>query len=215
MNTSESYSKKEKRKRVDSPKPKLNWGLDNVFTLCYNLLNMRFTKKEIKPLAEMKKPSKVKKYFYGFAAIVILIIIATSAYGVYEFNYNYSLQSPITLRSPIVSKHRDILISPVAKGKKTSSILDLGKIADKIYILESSGGKNDSCKNLGLFNGFGFRQNTSEWICYSSHEEVRQLVINWLTTHIAKYGLEKSLCIYNRGVNETGCTYSQNYLTLK
>ncbi len=177
---------------------------------------MRFTKaKEIKPLAPIAKPSnKLKKYLYGFVTLLTIILLATSTYGIYEFNYNYALQAPVTFRSPIVSRHRDILISPVGT-QSASMILDLGKIADKIYTLESSHGKHDSCNNLGLFNGFGFRQNTSEWMCYSSHEEVRQLVINWLTTHIKDFGIEKALCMYNQGKVESSCTYSENYLSLK
>jgi len=178
---------------------------------------MRFTQHkptaDIKPL---KKGNKLKGTLIFFFSALAFFLVACASYGVYSFFYNYSLQSPIIFQSPIVSKHKDVIISPVATGSaKTSMLIDLGAIADKIYTLESSGGKNDGCRKLGLFNGYGFSQSTFHWNCYTSHEEVRQLVINWLEDHIGKYGLEKSLCIYNRGVNEIGCTYSMNYLSLK
>jgi hypothetical protein len=94
-------------------------------------------------------------------------------------------------------------------------ILDLGQIADKIYTLESSGGKNDGCRDMGLFNGYGYRQNSFEHVCYGSHEEVRSHVIAWLEQNIKGGDIERALCKYNRGINEAGCTYSMNYLTLK
>jgi len=176
---------------------------------------MRFKQTQtIKPLEEVKKTSSVKKYAYGLSAILVIIFLITSVYGVYSFFYNYSLQVPVTFRSPIVSRHRDILISPVGT-QSASMIFDIGSIADKIYTLESSNGKNDSCRNLGLYNGYGFRENSSEWKCFESHEQVRELVINWLTTHIKNFGVEKALCMYNRGIDENTCTYSEHYLSLK
>jgi hypothetical protein len=50
-----------------------------------------------------------------------------------------------------------------------------------IYTLESSQGKNDGCKRSGKFNGFGFRQNSREFKCYDTFEEVVNEVDNWLT----------------------------------
>lgn len=172
---------------------------------------MRFVKSEPAELSEKKKLNKTVLFL---KVSIVFFVLSWMSYGIYSFFNDYSLRTPIVLQMPIVAKHRDILISPVA-SRSAGTILDLGAVADKIYTLESSGGKNDGCRNLGLFNGYGFMQSTFHWNCYSTHEEVRGLVINWLEEHIAKYGLEQSLCIYNRGVNETGCTYSMNYLSLK
>ena len=179
---------------------------------------MTFKKKieEIPPLKEVKK-KKFLSTFRLFKFSIVFLLLCMAIYGAVSFYDTYSFQSPLILRSPIVPRHSEIIISPVSTGsaKLQSGIFDLGKIADKIYTLESSNGKNDSCRNLGKFNGYGYRQNSAEWICYDSHEEVRQLVINWLTKHIKNGDIENALCMYNQGKDLKSCTYSMNYLTLE
>jgi len=88
-------------------------------------------------------------------------------------------------------------------------------MADKIRILESSGGKNDSCLSKGLINGYGFRQSTFDWKCYNSHAEVRTEVENWIKDKIAKgYDEPTMLCFYNRGIKTGDCPYYNKYKTL-
>ena len=175
---------------------------------------MRFFRKQIEEIKPLKKHKKSNKSLIIFGLASFFFLLACSIYGVWSFFNTYSLQSPILFQSPIVARQKTIeIISPVG-SKSASMIIDLGQIADRIYTLESSGGKNDGCRKLGLFNGYGYQQNSNDWKCFTSHEEVRQQVIVWLEDHIAKYGLEKSLCIYNRGINETGCTYAINYQSL-
>lgn len=158
------------------------------------------------------KHNKIKWTIRIIKYLFILSLLGIASYGIYAFNTNYSLQLPF--RSPIVPREHKILISPVGH-KKASMLIDLGKIADRIYTLESSGGKNDGCRDMGLYNGYGFRQNSREWVCYGSHEEVRRLVINRLTNLIKDGNVEKALCMYNEGLVKNTCTYSVNYLTLK
>lgn len=89
------------------------------------------------------------------------------------------------------------------------------KIVDKVYILESSGGKNDSCKQKGKFNGFGYAQSTFSWVCYDSHEEVRNLVEKWFEKHLETKTLAQSLCYYNQGIPSGDCGYYKKFLALK
>ncbi len=162
-----------------------------------------------------KKVSKLKKTSISFLIFIILFMLLSGAYGIYSFFTTYGLQTPVLLRSSVYPLKREIIVSPVASSSgKMTAIFDLGKIADKIYTLESSNGKNDGCNRLGLFNGYGFRQNSSEWICYESHEQVRTLVIDWLTKHIKGGDIQSALCLYNRGTNESGCTYAMNFNSL-
>ena len=87
---------------------------------------------------------------------------------------------------------------------------------DKIYTLESSNGKNDSCaaNNKGV-NGFGYRQNAHENICFNAHETVRALVIDWVTDKLnAQWSVSSLLCYYNQGRRVNDCPYYQNYLKL-
>lgn len=159
------------------------------------------------------KHKNLKRAWFWSKLIGFLILLVFTVYGVWAFFDNYSIRSPF--QNPIVPRKHEAIISPLGKGKAKTMIFDLGKIANYIYMKESSSGRNDGCNRLGLFNGYGWRQNDSEWVCFSSRQEVRQLVINWLETHIKNGDIEKALCYYNRGIAEHGCTYSVNYLALQ
>lgn len=82
-------------------------------------------------------------------------------------------------------------------------------IERKIYRLESSEGKNDSCKQKGLYNGYGYIPGT----CYTSHLEVRALVQGWIKNH-QSMGLPQMLCYWNSGKASENCEYYQKYLKL-
>jgi hypothetical protein len=92
----------------------------------------------------------------------------------------------------------------------------LSEISDKIYQLESSGGRNDGCRRIGLYNGYGFRQNKKEWKCFKSHGVARELVIDWLNYHLNKEHLtiSQALCHYNQGSVTNDCGYHRKYLRL-
>lgn len=78
-----------------------------------------------------------------------------------------------------------------------------------IYTLESSQGKQDGCKKQGKYNGFGFRQNSFEHVCYDTFQEVVTEVDNWLTNKDAI-----NYCLYNEGKSRNDCPYAKNALTL-
>jgi len=175
-----------------------------------------FIKKVALPEPTVKKGhNKIKIFFYSLVILFMAFIIGATGYGVYTFLTTYGFQTPIILRSPIYRLKPDVMISPVStQSGKTSAVFDVGAIADKIYTLESSNGKNDGCKNLGLYNGYGWRQNNFEWKCYSSHEVVRGLVIDWLTKNIKDGKIEQALCYYNQGIQTDSCTYAISYKSL-
>lgn len=80
----------------------------------------------------------------------------------------------------------------------------------KIYGLESSWGKNDSCKNIGKFNGYGYASQ-----CFDSFEEVTMKVNNWLEKQIRSgKDLATTLCYYNLGEITPNCKYFQAFLSL-
>lgn len=174
--------------------------------------------KGIKEITKIDPAKPVKKghKLLLFKSSVLFFLTACAVYGLFSFFTTYGLQSPIILRSPIYPLKHEVMISPVASKSAMlkDAVFNVGAIADKIYQLESSGGKNDSCRALGMFNGFGYRQNSFEWMCYSSHEEVRNLVINWLTQHIKSGDIQSALCLYNEGKIESQCRYSLNALAL-
>lgn len=93
---------------------------------------------------------------------------------------------------------------------------NIALIVDHIYTLESSNGRNDGyCQDLHAVNGYGYRQNKHEMICYDTHNRVRDLVINWVTEKInLGWSVGKLTCYYNQGRILTDCPYYQNYLKL-
>jgi hypothetical protein len=84
----------------------------------------------------------------------------------------------------------------------------------KIYQLESSSGKNDDCKAQSKFNGYGYRQNKNEHICFKTFEEVTGYVDEWIEDN-KDMGLATFLCYYNTGYKTTNCEYYQKFINLK
>ena len=177
-----------------------------------NNINLHRTDKVKTPRVYNRKLLAIK----FSVSFIICLLMSFALYGLFSFFTTYGVRTPILFQSPIYRLHPEIIVAPIStKGKKqTLKTFNLGAISDKIYQLESTSGKNDGCNKLGLFNGYGWHQNSSEWICYSSHEEVRQQVIAWLEEHIKNGDIEKALCFYNQGTNAKSCTYAVNYNTL-
>lgn len=99
-------------------------------------------------------------------------------------------------------------------GTSESKILgrhDIQLIVSRVYRLESSGGKNDSCRAKGTYNGYGFAPGT----CYKTHEIVEAKVTDWFNTKLQTLDLPTALCYYNIGYKVSDCTYYQNYLKLQ
>ena len=172
---------------------------------------MHFTRKNIKDIQPVVKGHKnAKKAYLAFKFSLLFFVLSSAIYGIYSFFTTYSLRTPIIIQSPIVKRHQEAVLTPVGSpsAKLQGAVVDLAKIADIIYMMESSSGKNDGCTRLGLFNGYGWRQNSFEWKCFSSREEVRGYVIDWLTRNIKNGDIEESLCYYNVGIREHGCKYA-------
>lgn len=90
----------------------------------------------------------------------------------------------------------------------------LAQITDKIYVLESTSGLHDKCRQQGKFNGYGFGQTHDQNTCYNSHKEVLHDVEAWIATH-ESMGLAQMLCYYNLGDGVEDCPYYQKFLNLK
>lgn len=103
---------------------------------------------------------------------------------------------------------------------------DIQTIADTIYGLESTWGKNDGCRAKGKFNGYGFGQNEHSWNCYDTQEEVRLAVEKWIAEKLESgHDVPSLVCGYNLGFKSTHLEecinqsddfpYYKNYLLLK
>jgi hypothetical protein len=112
---------------------------------------------------------------------------------------------------PQVTKKIQSINSTPRAGETQPS---LEEITNRIYRLESSGGKNDSCKKYGKVNGFGYSCWTNHLTCFDSHDIVRKKVSDWFEEKLKKYSLSESLCLYNRGIVTSDCDYQNNFFNL-
>jgi hypothetical protein len=156
-------------------------------------------------------------------------------------SHYFEFRSPVIFQAPILLQDRktestieivkeveakEEVVQPV-KDVKTSFVHEGEIINDsviakadnrwilwKVYALESSRGKNDGCRDIGKFNGFGYRQNKNEHICFDTFEEVVGYVDAWFTKQLKTKTLEQALCWYNEGKDKASCEYSSKFLGL-
>lgn len=85
-------------------------------------------------------------------------------------------------------------------------------ILDKIYTLESSGGKYDSCvdNNKG-HNGYGYGVYGDKMTCFNSPREARNAVREWFTEKLKVMPLNNALCLYQSGTASDSCPYLDKY----
>lgn len=88
----------------------------------------------------------------------------------------------------------------------------------RVYMLESTFGRGDGCREKGKFNGFGFGQPDSKMAngtgaCFDTFEEVVSKVDNWFTEKLKDMEIREALCVYNTGSRTSDCPYFQRYLT--
>lgn len=95
---------------------------------------------------------------------------------------------------------------PSAPGIITDVVLD------KIYQLESSQGKYDACRTLGLYNGYGYNPGQ----CFKSENEAREKV-KWQLEKYFEWGMNLStaLCYYNTGLIIETCDYLSKFNSIK
>jgi hypothetical protein len=183
-------------------------------------------------IAEFVKPKRKRKKkeekgrdipLVSFGIILgIISIIAGTAYGVEKYanwRAGHQWQLPINW----VGLVREIetpeqLALGVNKPKTDMEIIEqyhLSPVLKTIYFLESTSGKNDSCKEEGLFNGYGYRQHRNDWKCYESFEQVTDKVNEWFEERLATNGNElvEAVCFYNKGIQGLQvCDYSINFM---
>jgi len=101
------------------------------------------------------------------------------------------------------------------EDKSPVATLPLSEIVRRIYQLESSGGKNDSCHRHGLHNDFGLGIYGNHEDCYQTTDEVRTKVTDWFDKKLKNgYSLEASLCGYNTGSFVNSCNYLEKFNSL-
>jgi len=197
-----------------------------------NSIDFRQVVKDQKQSMNKKKREEKNKQreqafrMFKIKASLLVTFIVAFFIGVYWFANNYQLRSPILLSFQSLWIRREnpesVILSPIAEAKvavKTDmEVIESYKLAPvikTIYFLESTSGKADGCKEEGKFNGYGYRQNSAEWKCYDSFEQVTDKVNEWLEERLAYNGnnIVEAVCFYNKGIaGLKSCDYSDNFV---
>ncbi len=187
-----------------------------------------------------KKYPKIKRIFYS--GVILTAAITAIVYGL-KFNewsakHKIVVQWPVVFRSPVMIVTRPTtvvnlpakpLIRPVlAKEAGASATLSekdiiLSKVHGvtlwKIYMLESTRGKNDGCRNSGNgFGGFGVKDDKQKVVCYPDFKTAVDRAEYWLIQDGVDRNTVKALCVWSNHLAEyekTGtCSYYESYISL-
>lgn len=170
---------------------------------------MKFTKQERNVNGKYKKSNRDVfllwgEYPKGWAMVkdlLLCVFLLNALIGQFEKVDIASLmqsETHIFVQSRVVEVAEAKSIQEEVKTPESSK-MDVSSVVAKVYRLESSGGKNDSCRERGLYNGFGFGWYDGKKPCYSSHEEVKSKVLAWFEDKLKEHSLEEALCGYNLG----------------
>ena len=190
--------------------------MGDVITRAMSILNRIAYKRRT-----LQKKSLVAKH--GLAVVISLVILGAIIGSTSTF---ITLTAKDIWTEQVKGGHIVVkaVVSPTPKANASvqsdaqveeKSSTSAEELARKIYQLESSSDKNDSCHSIGKHNGFGFRQNKMENVCFNFTEEVRELVIDWIIDH-KEQGLSDAqlMCHYNTGTPSDTCEYYVKSLTL-
>lgn len=176
------------------------------------------------------------------AAMVLSIVMLIKINEFFD-TYRFRFQSPVIIQAPMWIEKRPVisgidveatasatptaiptqkeqvkLVQPVYAQEPTHEKIIRGKtngdIVWKVFRLESSAGANDGCKRQGKFNGFGYRQNSKEWVCYDTFEEVAHYVSVLFEERMQQMSLAEALCLYNTGTKSKDCKYYRDFMAL-
>lgn len=194
--------------------------------------------KKAKANMTAKRKSQIKRKLIKIT-IIAVIVLSTLTCGTYYINkwfesHTIKWQSPIQtpvwvepramqelpLRHNIVKEAKaEGVGTPVTDSKASGAVVQESiqysseQIVKTVFKLESSSGKHDGCVTKGLgYNGYGYRQNSTEWKCFGSREEVAGYVAWQFEKYLKTMDLETALCYYNTGSKIKGCQYYKNFL---
>ena len=161
-----------------------------------------------------------KRWFWLTLAFILW------SYGIAWFNANYQIKASwkfgIYERTTTVKKPNVMTVQakeekkPVVVAKTEEEIVKQAKYGEElwnIYMLESTRGKNDGCRRSGQFAGFGV-MGANGVQCYPTFEKAVERASYWYERIRKDNTLDEALCIWNLGIKQPQCRYSQTYHTL-
>ncbi len=138
---------------------------------------------------------------YKLFILALGVLIGGSSVFVHLEYQNFITPEKWTFENPA--------ILPVqAKEVETVKVDEVEKMADYIWMKESTRGKNNfsKCEAIGKINGIGYSiPGNGEYVCFDSHEEEMQVLKGWIIYRRALGWSDiKMLCAYS-GNNYDEC----------
>jgi len=159
--------------------------------------------------------NKLKQNIERFLIYVFALIgmLATLNFAINTFREagEWYFNKPVGIVAPAVVHAESVGSSSVNsedREEETPLSPPLEIVLDKIYQLESSSGKNDTCEPKG-HNGYGYGQHKTGNLCFDSDDEARQAVKAWFEKK--EGSLAEKICLYNTGVKQESCPYLDKF----
>jgi hypothetical protein len=158
--------------------------------------------------------------------LYIPVIIVAMCIGLKMFFDIYTLRSPIIviLQSPLYKREVKVYEKKVPFAVEITDTEERVIMTSKrpglvrnVYLLESSLGVNDGCRDKGKYNGFGYGQNSDGWACFDSFEQVVRKVDAWFDQRLGSNGnnLPEAVCLYNQGISgQETCSYYESFMSI-
>ncbi|HZE87075.1 MAG TPA: hypothetical protein VE090_02595 [Methylomirabilota bacterium] len=160
-----------------------------------------------------QKSALRRKLYRELPDIAFCTLLSIAIITMFILSTNQPVEKKVT--TPLVEK---LSITPTATPTPTDEqmikALPHGDLVWKTYGHESTFGKNDACKNQGLYNGFGYAQSSSGYQCFSSLREVATKVSDWFISHLQTMTVRQALCFYNTGKFMDECDYAEYTLAI-
>jgi hypothetical protein len=162
----------------------------------------------------------------ALAVVITEFIMAGTYAGLIKYEV-LPLKKEVIVVERVIAKETPVEVKNEAT-EEFKEVTQSEKIADIIYLLESTNGKNNysKCEAQGLVNGSGFGiDGSGKYMCFKDREEEKETVSAWFDDKLKKYSEPEAICGYNLGFNSPhmeACVnrsidypYYRNYLTAK
>ncbi len=150
---------------------------------------------------------KIKKVIL---ILTCLLLIA----AMFSLFTRISKASPQTKGQTKIWKQKVYISETPRSDEEIIRSLPYGDLIWKTYGHESTWGKYDGCRAQGKYNGFGFEQNDTGYVCFGSLKEVAVKVSQWFEQHLKTITVRQALCYYCYGKLMDNCDYADYSLNL-
>lgn len=141
-------------------------------------------------------------------AVVILEFILVLGYAFLQNKGYLEFLEPKTVYIEVAHAEEVPEVKPEAPELPAKEISNTERIADTIYTLESSQGKNNysKCQAVGKVNGIGYGiDGSGKYMCFENHAEEMKTLRIWIDKHFAEGMTESELMCHYSGSNYKVC----------